>query len=171
VPRIQANVANHCCEDTLMPTSQDWLCLIDQTKPQPQSIWKFRSCIGGGGPLFHFSGRLQTTRSAQGRSCTSTMRSSLRRLSFPNAIGRGTPPFVFQTGSDRRRYLDEGNPNVFLEVGYAWGVERPTILALHETSEPPFDVRGHKILRYSRIGELKSMVAAELTGLSQQGIL
>jgi hypothetical protein len=33
--------------------------------------------------------------------------------------------------------LDEGNPNVFLEVGYAWGVGKPTILVLGEASEPP----------------------------------
>jgi hypothetical protein len=67
--------------------------------------------------------------------------------------------------------LDEGNPNVFLEIGYAWGVGRPTILALYRESEPPFDVRGHKILRYGRIGELKAIVATELAGLARQGIL
>jgi hypothetical protein len=66
--------------------------------------------------------------------------------------------------------LDEGNPNVFLEIGYAWGLGKPTILALNLASEPPFDVRGHKILRYARIGELKSIVSTELAGLAGQGI-
>jgi nucleoside 2-deoxyribosyltransferase len=67
--------------------------------------------------------------------------------------------------------LDEGNPNVFLEIGFAWGLGKPTILALHQDGNPPFDVRGHRILRYERIGVLKSIVARELAELAKQGIL
>jgi hypothetical protein len=66
--------------------------------------------------------------------------------------------------------LDGGNPNVFLEVGYAWGVGKPTILVLAETSEPPFDVRGQRIVRYGRIGVLKSMLTAELRELASKGV-
>jgi hypothetical protein len=67
--------------------------------------------------------------------------------------------------------LDEANPNVFLEIGYAWGLEKPTVLALHRESEPPFDVRGHKILRYGRIGELTVMATEALTELAKRGLL
>ena len=66
--------------------------------------------------------------------------------------------------------LDGGNPNVFLEVGYAWGVGKPTILVLAETSEPPFDVRGQRIVRYGRIGALKAKLTAELKELGSKGI-
>lgn len=61
--------------------------------------------------------------------------------------------------------LDGNNPNVFLEVGYAWGVGRPTILALDSQLDPPFDVKGHKMIRYSRIGELHELLTKELKGL------
>lgn len=61
--------------------------------------------------------------------------------------------------------LDEMNPNVFLEVGYAWGVKKPTILALREGVDAPFDVRGQKMLRYNRLGELKTCLASELSAL------
>jgi hypothetical protein len=66
--------------------------------------------------------------------------------------------------------LDEANPNVFLEIGYAWGLGKPTVLALHRESEPPFDVRGHKILRYGRIGELKVMATDALKDLAKKGV-
>jgi hypothetical protein len=67
--------------------------------------------------------------------------------------------------------LDGGNPNVFLEVGYAWGVGKPTILVLSETTDPPFDVRGQRIVRYGRIGALKTMLTAELKALASAGFL
>jgi hypothetical protein len=67
--------------------------------------------------------------------------------------------------------LDGGNPNVFLEVGYAWGVGKPTILLLSEATDPPFDVRGQRIVRYGRIGALKTMLTSELKALASAGFL
>jgi hypothetical protein len=61
--------------------------------------------------------------------------------------------------------LDGGNPNVYLEVGYAWGVETPTILIAHEGEPLPFDVRGHRVLIYDKIYRLKQMLQAELERL------
>ncbi|HVO71315.1 MAG TPA: hypothetical protein VMT24_14795 [Aggregatilineaceae bacterium] len=61
--------------------------------------------------------------------------------------------------------LDGGNPNVYLEVGYAWGVETPTILIAHEGELLPFDVRGERVLIYDRIYRLKQMLKAELERL------
>lgn len=64
--------------------------------------------------------------------------------------------------------LDGGNPNVYLEVGYAWGVQTSTILIAHEGEQLPFDVRGHRVLIYDRIYRLKEMLAAELKRLQNQ---
>ena len=66
--------------------------------------------------------------------------------------------------------LDQANPNVFLEVGYAWGVGRPTILMLHEAATPPFDVVSHKMIRYGRIKDLRDLLDVELAGLKHQGV-
>ncbi|MNC98827.1 hypothetical protein D3C83_169030 [compost metagenome] len=59
---------------------------------------------------------------------------------------------------------------MFLEVGYAWGVGKPTILAFAAGSEPAFDVRTQRIIRYDRIGQLKAMLHSELSGLAANGV-
>ncbi len=39
--------------------------------------------------------------------------------------------------------LTGANPNVYLEVGYAWGKgRRPTILVTDDAEDPRFDVQG-----------------------------
>jgi len=58
--------------------------------------------------------------------------------------------------------LDGGNPNVYLEVGYAWGVQTPTILVAREGETLPFDVRSHRVLFYPKIHLLKQMLAREI---------
>jgi hypothetical protein len=50
-------------------------------------------------------------------------------------------------------------PAVYLQVGYAWGKERPTILLAKEGEAPPFDVR---CIFYNRIKELELGLAAQL---------
>jgi hypothetical protein len=67
--------------------------------------------------------------------------------------------------------LDENNPNVFLEVGYAWGVRKPTVLILHEDCDPPFDVKGQKILRYNRLKQLEERLTHELGGLKSKALI
>lgn len=67
--------------------------------------------------------------------------------------------------------LDEFNANVFLEVGYAWGVGKPTVLMLKEGVEAPFDVRSQNIIRYQRLGELRDRVREVIGKLAQQGML
>jgi hypothetical protein len=47
------------------------------------------------------------------------------------------------------------NPNVYLEVGYAWGKGVPTLLVAKEGQELQFDVRTHKCLYYRNISELR----------------
>jgi len=58
--------------------------------------------------------------------------------------------------------LDTRNPNVYLEVGYAWGVGTPALLILHEDEEPPFDVQGARLLKYNRIYRLKEQLESEV---------
>jgi hypothetical protein len=58
--------------------------------------------------------------------------------------------------------LTTANPNVFLEVGYAWGKDRPTILLAQETDKLPFDIRGQRCLAYKRIRDLEEALAREL---------
>lgn len=64
--------------------------------------------------------------------------------------------------------LDGANPNVYLEVGYAWGVGTPTMLVVHKSQaekDLPFDVRGQKYVVYDKIYKLKDMIAADLKHL------
>jgi hypothetical protein len=59
------------------------------------------------------------------------------------------------------------NPNVYLEVGYAWGRRRPTLLAARRTDDLKFDVRSHRCLLYSSIRDLREQLRAELPDLTQ----
>ena len=89
------------------------------------------------------------------------------RLDFENYIGDVIDE-IFARIRDSAgvvALLNDNNPNVFLEVGYAWGKGIPTILIMHEDSQMPFDVRGQKILRYQRLGELKGMLTQEIKDL------
>jgi hypothetical protein len=61
--------------------------------------------------------------------------------------------------------LTGNNANVYLEIGYAWGKGRPTILLTKE--EPKFDARGQRILRYDTIKELNNKLTKELRNLKQ----
>jgi len=61
--------------------------------------------------------------------------------------------------------LTESNPNVYLEVGYAWGSGIPTILLINSESELKFDVRGQRCLKYKRIKDLERSLKNELDGL------
>lgn len=61
--------------------------------------------------------------------------------------------------------LTGANANVYLEVGYAWGHGRPTILLVNETEQLKFDVRDQRCLTYSRIKELEEKLKSELMKL------
>lgn len=67
--------------------------------------------------------------------------------------------------------LDGANPNVSLEVGYAWGREIPTILLIKDTSQLPFDLKGQKCIVYESIRELEKALATELKELLNKGII
>jgi len=67
--------------------------------------------------------------------------------------------------------LTGGNPNVYLEVGYAWGKGRPIILVARDEKELHFDVRGQRCLTYERIKDLEEILAKELKGMILKGIV
>lgn len=62
--------------------------------------------------------------------------------------------------------LSHSNPNVYLEVGYAWGCKKPTILLVNDLNELKFDVQGQKCLIYKKIRDLEQLLAQELERLS-----
>ena len=61
--------------------------------------------------------------------------------------------------------LSETNPNVYLEVGFAWGCGVPTVLVAREDSQLPFDARGQRCLFYKRIKDLEEALRDELQAL------
>jgi hypothetical protein len=65
--------------------------------------------------------------------------------------------------------LTSANPNVYLEVGYAWGRGIPTIFLVSEQDDLKFDVRGHRCLVYSgSIHTLEQLLTKELVALTQR---
>jgi hypothetical protein len=62
--------------------------------------------------------------------------------------------------------LSSSNPNVYLEVGYAWGRRIPTVLLARENGDLKFDVRGQRCILYSSIKELEEKLTRELNSLS-----
>ncbi len=58
--------------------------------------------------------------------------------------------------------LTGANPNVYLEVGYAWGKGRPTILITDDAEAPRFDLRGQRYLKYRRIKDVEETLTREL---------
>ena len=67
--------------------------------------------------------------------------------------------------------LSGSNPNVYLEVGYAWGKGRPTILLLKNTEELRFDVHGQRCLFYERIKDLENSLIKELEELKSKQLI
>lgn len=57
------------------------------------------------------------------------------------------------------------NANVYLEVGYAWGREKPTLLLVQDPSDLKFDIKGHRCLKYKKIKELEDSLSKEFKNL------
>jgi hypothetical protein len=63
--------------------------------------------------------------------------------------------------------LTTANPNVYLEVGYAWGCGRPTVLLVRDTAdELKFDVKGQRCLVYKSIKQLEEILGRELEAIA-----
>jgi hypothetical protein len=65
--------------------------------------------------------------------------------------------------------LSGANPNVYLEVGYAWGKGVPTILLAKDTKELSFNVRGQRCLQYDSIRSLEELLTRELEQVKSNG--
>jgi hypothetical protein len=63
--------------------------------------------------------------------------------------------------------LSGANPNVYLEVGFAWGCNVPTVLLVREASDLRFDVRGQRCLTYKKIKDLEEKLARELVSINR----
>jgi hypothetical protein len=61
--------------------------------------------------------------------------------------------------------LSTANPNVYLEVGYAWGKGIPTVLLTRDEADLKFDVKGQRCLVYSSIRKLEELLTQELARL------
>lgn len=62
--------------------------------------------------------------------------------------------------------LSGANPNVYLEIGYAWGIGKSTVLLVRDSEELKFDVRGQRCLVYRKIRDLEERLTQELRRLS-----
>jgi hypothetical protein len=67
--------------------------------------------------------------------------------------------------------LNDANPNVYLEVGYAWARKKPLVLIVRKDQQLPFDLRGQKYIIYSNISDLRTKLKAELKSLNDNGVL
>ncbi|MCP5064535.1 MAG: hypothetical protein GY936_19025, partial [Ignavibacteriae bacterium] len=61
--------------------------------------------------------------------------------------------------------LTTANPNVYLEVGYAWGLNKKTVLLIKDTKDLKFDTRGQRCLPYTTIKDLETKLKSELIKL------
>jgi len=62
--------------------------------------------------------------------------------------------------------LSTANPNVYLEVGYAWGLDNPTLLLVQNADDLKFDTKGQRCLVYKKISELEDKLCEELKNLN-----
>lgn len=65
--------------------------------------------------------------------------------------------------------LTGANANVYLEVGYAWGKNRPTLLLAKKADELKFDVRSQRCIVYENIVDLSKKLQADLGALLHVG--
>ena len=61
--------------------------------------------------------------------------------------------------------LSTANANVYLEVGFAWGRDKPTLLLVRDLAELKFDVKGHRCIVYKKIKDLEDSLRKELAQL------
>jgi hypothetical protein len=62
--------------------------------------------------------------------------------------------------------LTEGRPNVYLEVGYAWGRNIPVVFVAKKGEKVHFDVSTHRCVYYGRFSQFAKDLEALIRGLS-----
>lgn len=63
--------------------------------------------------------------------------------------------------------LTGSNPNVYLEVGYAWGCGVSTVLLVNDSENLKFDVRGQRCIVYKRIKDIEEKLSKEIQELNK----
>ena len=63
--------------------------------------------------------------------------------------------------------LTEERPNVYLEVGFAWGIKKPVILVAKEGQRLHFDLSHHKCIFYPTIGRLADQLEKSICNMFQ----
>lgn len=58
--------------------------------------------------------------------------------------------------------VTDANANVFLEVGFAWGHEVPTVFVCQEGAPLEFDIQGQRCIYYGSIRDLEEKLGTEL---------
>jgi hypothetical protein len=94
-------------------------------------------------------------------------------------LGEETPPddaldyarHSIDTASVVVADLTGAHPAVCLQLGYAWGKERPTILLTKDGASVPFAVSGQPVLTYKRIKDAEDNLARALSHLKAEGLL
>jgi hypothetical protein len=64
--------------------------------------------------------------------------------------------------------VTDANPNVYLEVGYAWGRERPVVLLAKDINRLSFDLRGYHCITYKKIKDLEEKLGDLLRQLREE---
>jgi hypothetical protein len=68
--------------------------------------------------------------------------------------------------------VDGHNPNVFLEIGFAWAHGKPTILvAKKDEVTLPFDISGQRCIFYRNLVNLRDLLSTEIAALKNNGVL
>jgi hypothetical protein len=75
-----------------------------------------------------------------------------------------------QIGHGVLALLDGANPNVLLEIGFAWGARKPTVLIAKKGTSLPFDIQSQKCIYYSSIADLRRSLTKELAALKKKGV-
>ncbi len=64
--------------------------------------------------------------------------------------------------------LSNANPNVYLEVGFAWGLDKPTIFVIDDIDSLKFDVNSQRCLTYDSIKELEETLFKEIDSMKDR---
>lgn len=67
--------------------------------------------------------------------------------------------------------MSGANPNVYLEVGFAWGKGRPTLLLARNGVSLEFDAKGHRCIFYTGIKDLEDKIKREMVELKIQNLI
>jgi hypothetical protein len=68
--------------------------------------------------------------------------------------------------------LTDSNPNVYLEVGYAWGKNKPTLFLIRKGEQPKFDLQGFRYFEYEDydIKPIRDTLIKQIKGLKSSGL-